>query len=655
MATSHQPKRKLAQSELDDLVLLDTISEQRILTVLKNRYSGDSIYTCIGPVLIAINPYRTIPSLYTEAVIRTYRGKKYFEMPPHPYAVTDEAYSALLSHHENQCIIISGESGSGKTETSKIIMQYVSSVSGRGTEVQRVKDRMLSSNPILEGFGNAKTINNNNSSRFGKYMVLHFDYGGDPVGGHVSNYLLEKSRVVGPAVNERNFHVFYQLTAGASQQDRTALYIESPSYYRYLNGTGCLTVDGINDAADWREMSEAFATVGLPDDERREIMRTLSLVLWLGNLTFEETAQEESFPKDQGVVDIIAHLMQISSADVTAGLCVRTITAGTEVFKKPCTLKEAEFNRDTMAKALYSRLFDYLVAKINESIQPPAYEGNVIGVLDIFGFEIFQHNSFEQLCINFVNEKLQQIFIELTLKTEQEEYKAEGIPWTDVPYYNNKPVCDLIEGMPGILSLLDDTCSTNKTDQNFAFAMGQLFAQNECVTCGATDFLVRHYAGEVRYDANGFVVKNKDTLFDDIIMCLQKSPQGFVQYQGWAALDVAGRAKKRPPTVSRVFRDQVKALTTALMSCVPHYIRCIKPNMTKQPNTFDTPMIQRQVQYLGLLENVRVRRAGYAYRSTFERFARRYGVLCPSLVGVRTGTSAEDDKKHVLALTGHLK
>lgn len=631
------------------------MKEDRILACLKNRYLSDSIYTNIGPVLVAINPFKSIPSLYTEARIREYRGRKYFEMPPHPYALTDETWTNITSYHENQCVIISGESGSGKTETSKIIMQYISSVSGKGQEVQRVKDRMLSSNPILEGFGNAKTVNNNNSSRFGKYMEILFDYGGDPIGGRVSNYLLEKSRVVGPAMSERNFHVFYQLTLGASQQDRSSLYIEGTDYYRYLNSSNCTQVQGINDSADWKEMCESFTTVGLSDTERVEIMRALSIILWLGNLDFVEDGNETSAPSDPQVVAIIAHLLQVHPDVVAQGLCIRTIVTGSgnslEVFKKPCRRADAEFNRDTLAKAMYSKLFDYLVGRINESIAVASFEGAMIGVLDIFGFEIFESNSFEQLCINFVNERLQQIFIELTLKTEQEEYKAEGIPWTDIDYYNNKPVCDLIEGRPGILSLLDDTCATNKTEVAWVHTMSQFFAQNQCISCGNEDFIVRHYAGEVRYNANSFVVKNKDTLFDDLIATLQQSPCAFVDLHGWRKIDTSLSQKARPPTVGKVFREQVKALMGALTACVPHYIRCIKPNHEKSPNNFNMNMIQRQVQYLGLLENVRVRRAGYAYRSTFDRFVKRYGVLSDDLI---TQMAHLDERTKTVKLCNHI-
>jgi myosin-1 len=618
------------------------------MSVLKNRYKDDDIYTNIGPVLIAINPFKTLKQLYTEARIREYRGKKYFEVPPHPYSLIDDAYTSMITYHENQCIIISGESGSGKTETAKIILNYISSITGKGTGVQLVKDRMLSSNPILESFGNAKTLNNNNSSRFGKYMILNFDYGGEPTGGSVQQYLLEKSRVVGPALNERNFHIFYQVTTSLTPEQKSTFYLEGPQYYRYLSQSNCFTVDGINDQQEWADVVGAMKIIGMNEAERDDIIRVLSVVLWLGNVDFTENNKEESSTVDQQVVDIIAHLLGVSRDVVNAGLCIRTITAGAknEIFKKPCRREEAEFNRDTLAKAMYSKVFDYLVNKINLSILPPQGESNIIGILDIFGFEIFKNNSFEQLCINYVNEKLQQIFIELTLKTEQEEYKNEGIKWTPIPYFDNKPLCDLIESRPGILSLLDDTCATNKDERSFVHTMQQMLTQkSNRLATNDLSFTIHHYAGHVTYDATGFTIKNKDTLFSDLVVILQHSPYGFSQDHGWKAIDTNPGQSARPPTVGKVFNQQVQSLMKALMSCVPHYVRCIKPNHQKSPNNFDTDLIQRQVQYLGLLENVRVRCAGFAYRATFERFAKRYGVLSEEVV--TSGRNLDDRSKVV--------
>jgi myosin-1 len=308
-------------------------------------------------------------------------------------------------------------------------MQYISGVSGKSVEVVKVKERMLSSNPILEGFGNAKTVNNNNSSRFGKYMEILFDYGGDPVGGRVTNYLLEKSRVVGPSQSERNFHVFYQICCGASASERQNYCIENPDYFYYLSCSGCYSVPGINDVEEWRDTCQAFTTVGITEAERQEVIRAIAVCLWLGNLAFTEKKPEVAEVQDRAVLDIAAGLLGVQSPALEHALCTRAIQTGVgakaEKFTKPNTAAGADFSRDTLAKAIYTRLFDWLVLRINQSIRRDNFQGIQIGVLDIYGFEIFTLNSFEQLCINFVNEKLQQIFIQLTLKAEQEEYAAE--------------------------------------------------------------------------------------------------------------------------------------------------------------------------------------------------------------------------------------
>jgi myosin-1 len=490
---------------------------------------------------------------------------------------------------------------------------------------------MLASNPVLEAFGNAKTVNNNNSSRFGKYMVILFDTRGDPVGGNVTNYLLEKSRVVGPSNNERNFHIFYQICAGMNDSQRNQFQVYSPDYYYYLFRSNCYEADGINDAQDFKETVEGMQQIGFSQEEINETFRLVSAILWLGNITFQEDASENSKIADPQVVDVIAGLLKIPAQSITKALCFRQIQTGTgkktEVFSKPNNKVNAELTRDTLAKALYSRMFDWIVEKVNLSIRKPDHAGTLIGVLDIYGFEIFQFNSFEQICINFVNEKLQQIFIELTLKSEQEEYKNEGIPWSPVQYFDNKPCVSLIEEKPGVLTICDDACNTSKTDQMFIADLSNFFSGNRFIQCGNKDFSITHYAGRVRYEAEGFLEKNKDILFDDLIEMIQKSPNRFVKDHGWSSIVIEQGQKKRPPTVGSTFKKQVNSLVQALTSCVPHYIRCIKPNQTKKPNDFDSSYTKNQVTYLGLLENVRVRRAGYASRLTFERFVERYALL----------------------------
>ncbi len=612
--------------------MMDKIDEATILKNLENRYAINHIYTNIGPVLIAINPFKLYPELYTQQNLDEYRGKKHYEVAPHVYCLADDAYSNMVNYRENHCVIISGESGAGKTETSKIFMQYVSSVSGNSADVVRVKDRMLQSNPVLEAFGNAKTVNNNNSSRFGKYMEILFDYGGDPVGGRVTNYLLEKSRVVTPSEGERNFHVFYQYCKCASPQQKQQYSLQDPSYYVYLNQTGCYDVDGINDQKEYNEVQQAMAALEFNASEIESVAQCISVILWVGNLTFTQDDGEAAHVQDPQVLQVLGALLQVDAAAIEKALCERKIQAGRgEVFQKPNNKANAEFTRDTLAKAMYSKLFDWLVLKINKAIANPGWDGILIGVLDIYGFEIFQYNSFEQLCINFVNEKLQQIFIQLTLKAEQEEYVAEGIPWKEIEYYDNKPLCELIENKPGLLSVCDDCCNTSRTDEMFSCDLGANFASNTAIACGNMQFTIRHFAGDVTYQVGGFLTKNKDQLFDDLVSLLQLSPAPLAEYCGWKAIVVSSGQKRKPPTVGMQFKKQVAVLMSSLMACVPHYIRCIKPNNTKRPNDWDKKNVVRQVKYLGLLENVRVRRAGYATRSTFVLFVQRYRCLVPNM------------------------
>uniref|UniRef100_A0A8C4F0N4 Osteoclast-stimulating factor 1 n=1 Tax=Dicentrarchus labrax TaxID=13489 RepID=A0A8C4F0N4_DICLA len=430
-------------------------------------------------------------------------------------------------------------------------MGYISKVSGGGSKVQHVKDIILQSNPLLEAFGNAKTVRNNNSSRFGKYFEIQFSRGGEPDGGKISNFLLEKSRVVSQNESERNFHIYYQLIEGANAQQKEGLGIMTPDYYYYLNQSGTYKVDGTNDSKDFQE---TMVAMGVMLHKFRPFIRKMDSK-WGG---------------------------KSESINVTLNQ------------------EQATYTRDALAKALYARVFDFLVESINKAIQKP-HEEFSIGVLDIYGFEIFQKNGFEQFCINFVNEKLQQIFIELTLKAEQEEYVQEGIKWTPIEYFNNKIVCDLIENKlnpPGIMSVLDDVCATmhakgDGADGTLLQKLQAAVGTHEHFNSWNSGFVVHHYAGKVSYDINGFCERNRDVLFPDLIELMQSTND----------------------------------LVNTLMKCTPHYIRCIKPNETKRPKDWEESRARHQVEYLGLRENIRVRRAGFAYRRAFNKFLMRYAIL----------------------------
>ncbi|KAG7474180.1 unconventional myosin-Ie-like [Solea senegalensis] len=544
-------------------------------------------------------------------------------------------YRNMMIDSENQCVIISGESGAGKTVAAKFIMSYVSKVSGGGDKVQHVKDIILQSNPLLEAFGNAKTVRNNNSSRFGKYFEIQFSRGGAPDGGKISNFLLEKSRVVSQNSGERNFHIYYQLLEGATAEQRENLGVTTPDYYSYLNQSGTFTVEDIDDKKEFTDTMAAMSVVGLTVEDQDSVLQIIAGILHLGNINFREE-NNYAVVESQDFLAFPAFLLGIPQDGVCSKLTSRVMDSKwggkSESISVTLNTEQASFTRDALSKALYARLFDFLVHSINKAMQKDQEEFN-IGVLDIYGFEIFQKNGFEQFCINFVNEKLQQIFIELTLKAEQDEYVQEGIKWTPIEYFNNKVVCDLIESKlnpVGIMSILDDVCATmhakgEGADQTLLQKLQGQMDGHEHFSSWNRGFVVHHYAGKVSYDVSGFCERNRDVLFNDIIELMQSSEFPFIRALFPENLEAEKRG--RPSTASSKIKKQANTLVQTLMKCTPHYIRCIKPNETKRPRDWEENRVRHQVEYLGLRENIRVRRAGYAYRRVFNKFLQRYAIL----------------------------
>nr|XP_039262596.1 unconventional myosin-Ie-like isoform X1 [Styela clava] len=629
----HWQSHNVKQSGVDDMVLLTKITDSAIVDNLKKRYMDDQIFTYIGPVLVSVNPFKQMP-YFTDKEVELYQGAALYENPPHIYALADDMYRNMLIDSENQCVIISGESGAGKTVAAKFIMSYISKVSGGGARVQRVKDIILQSNPLLEAFGNAKTVRNNNSSRFGKYFEIQFSRGGEPDGGNISNFLLEKSRVVTQNQNERNFHIFYQLLSGASAEQKESLGIATPDYYYYLNQSGCYTVDEMNDSKDFQETMEAMGVIGLTPDDQYSVLQLVASVLHLGNISFAESGNYAAV-ENEDFLAYPAFLLGIEQAALRTKLTSRVMDSKwggkSETIDVTLNVEQANYTRDALAKALHSRLFDFLVNAVNIAIRKDYVEFN-IGVLDIYGFEIFQRNGFEQFCINFVNEKLQQIFIELTLKAEQEEYVQEGIHWRPIEYFNNKIVCDLVESKspPGVMCVLDDTCATmhavsEGADQKFLGKLVGAVGSHEHFQQFSAGFVIHHYAGKVSYDVDGFCEKNRDVLFKDLIELMQQSEYDFIR--NLFPDDTSVRS--RPSTAGSKIKTQCNKLVATLMKCVPHYIRCIKPNETKRAHDWEEKRVTHQVEYLGLKENVRVRRAGFAYRRPFIKFLNRYAILTP--------------------------
>uniref|UniRef100_A0A667Z2E5 Myosin Ic, paralog b n=2 Tax=Myripristis murdjan TaxID=586833 RepID=A0A667Z2E5_9TELE len=626
---------------VQDFVLLENhTSEAAFIENLRKRFKENLIYTYIGSVLVSVNPYKDL-EIYTKNHMERYRGVNFYEVSPHLYAVSDNSYRSMRTERKDQCILISGESGAGKTEASKKILQYYAVTCPASEHVQTIKDRLLQSNPVLEAFGNAKTLRNDNSSRFGKYMDIQFDFKGAPVGGHIINYLLEKSRVVHQNHGERNFHIFYQLIEGGEEDLLRRLGLErNPQQYQYLVKGNCPKVSSINDRSDWKVVRKALTVIGFSEDEV-EVRTNIAAACMTPTFHF--------FVRDEtrihvDVLVVLFQLLGVNGTVLTEALTHKKIIAKGEELMSPLNLEQASSARDALSKAVYGRTFTWLVNKINASLAytDDSYKNwSVIGLLDIYGFEVFQNNSFEQFCINYCNEKLQQLFIELTLKSEQEEYEAEGITWEPVQYFNNKIICDLVEEkFKGIISILDEECLRpgDASDITFLekledtvgghphFVTHKLADGKTRKVMGRDEFRLLHYAGEVNYNVNGFLDKNNDLLFRNLkeVMCMSENK---ILNQCFDREELTD--KKRPDTAATQFKASLAKLMEILMSKEPSYIRCIKPNDSKQAGRFDEVLIRHQVKYLGLMENLRVRRAGFAYRRRYEVFLQRYKSLCP--------------------------
>nr|XP_033794871.1 unconventional myosin-Ia isoform X3 [Geotrypetes seraphini] len=601
-----------------DMVLLDPLSEDSMIKNLKTRFNQNEIYTYIGNVVISINPYKPLP-IYTLEKVEEYRNCNFYELKPHIYAIADEAYQSLRDRDRDQCILITGESGAGKTEASKLVMSYVAAVCGKGKEVNKVKEQLLQSNPVLEAFGNAKTIRNDNSSRFGKYMDIEFDFKGEPMGGVISNYLLEKSRVVKHVKGERNFHIFYQLLAGGSEELLKSLkLVQGCSKYDYLNKDP-QSLEGMEDADKFQTVKNAMEIIGFSDVEVTSVLQIVAVVLKLGSIQLSNQTQangmDSCYVTETKVLQEICQLISLDAGILENALCFRTVEAKKEK----------------------------VVTGLNVSQVTNILEKKVMGVLDIYGFEIFENNSFEQFIINYCNEKLQQVFIEMTLKEEQEEYVREGIKWTPVTFFNNAIICNLIEdSRQGILSMLDDEClrpgqvsdATFLAKLNLAFTshkhfekhVNQTTSKQKTIPTLSQCFSIQHYAGQVTYNTTGFVDKNNDLLFRDLSQAMWKAKHKMLSSL-FPEGDPQKVSLKRPPTAGSQFKASISTLMKNLYAKNPSYIRCLKPNNAKTPSLFENNLVQAQVMYLGLLENVRVRRAGYAYRQLYEPCLERYKML----------------------------
>ncbi|ELK31456.1 Myosin-Ih [Myotis davidii] len=620
---------------VQDFVLLDAhTSESAFLDNLRKRFRENLIYvtyplsqlfsscggslpafaalsiTYIGTLLVSVNPYQEL-GIYTLSQMELYQGVNFFELPPHVYAIADNAYRMMCSELTNHLILISGESGAGKTEASKKILQYFAMTCPMTDSLEIARDRLLLSNPVLEAFGNAKTLRNDNSSRFGKYMDIQFDFKGIPIGGHIIGYLIEKSRVVYQNHGERNFHIFYQLLEGGEEQLLAYLGLErDPQLYRYLAQAHGASESSMNDRNDWKTVSNAFAVIDFTEDDLENLFGIIASILHLGNVCFRENHQGCATIPVINEIKWIAKLLGVQPSALLEALTHRKIEAQTEEVICPLTLENSVYARDAMAKAVYGRTFTWLVNKINSSLVNKEFtKKTVIGLLDIYGFEVFDKNG------------------------------GEG--WEPIQYFNNKIICDLVEERhKGIISILDEECIRpgpasdlsflekleEKVGKHAHFQTRKLAGPNGRKRIGWMEFRLFHYAGEVTYCTKGFLEKNSDLLYRHLKEVLCRSRNGILK-ECFLAAELENR--RRSPTVGTQFKTSLSSLLEILISKEPSYIRCIKPNERKEPSKFDDFLIRHQIKYLGLMEHLRVRRAGFAYRRKYEHFLQRYKSLCP--------------------------
>uniref|UniRef100_A0AAY4D5H0 Unconventional myosin-Va n=1 Tax=Denticeps clupeoides TaxID=299321 RepID=A0AAY4D5H0_9TELE len=639
----------------NDLTALSYLHEPAVLHNLKVRFIDSKlIYTYCGIVLVAINPYETLP-IYGADIINAYSGQNMGDMDPHIFAVAEEAYKQMARDERNQSIIVSGESGAGKTVSAKYAMRYFATVSGSASEAN-VEEKVLASNPIMEAIGNAKTTRNDNSSRFGKYIEIGFDKRYHIIGANMRTYLLEKSRVVFQADDERNYHIFYQLCAASRFPELKALKLGSANDFHYTKQGRNPAIDGVDDAKEMSTTRQAFTLLGINESYQMGLFQVLAAILHLGNVEVKDRDADSSIiPPNNGHLLTFCELMGVTYQDMSHWLCHKKLKTTSETYIKPVPKLQAINARDALAKHIYAKLFNWIVDHVNKALHTTVKQHSFIGVLDIYGFETFEINSFEQFCINYANEKLQQQFNMHVFKLEQEEYMKEQIPWTLIDFYDNQPCINLIEAKMGVLDLLDEECKMPKgSDDSWA----QKLYNTHLKTCALFEkprmsnkaFIIQHFADKVEYQCEGFLEKNKDTVNEEQIRVLKASkfdllvelfqdeekatsPTGAPTGKR-TVLSVKpdksrqGQAsKEHKKTVGLQFRNSLQLLMETLNATTPHYVRCIKPNDYKHAFTFDPKRAVQQLRACGVLETIRISAAGFPSRWTYQEFFSRYRVL----------------------------
>ncbi|XP_056263844.1 unconventional myosin-XIX isoform X3 [Pseudoliparis swirei] len=628
----------------DDLTKVNPVTPSTVLKCLQARYNLKVFYTHAGCTLVALNPFQPIPDLYTLDVMKEYHSAAQpQEFKPHIFIVAEGAYRNVQGQLEpvNQSLVVSGESGAGKTWTSRCLMKYYATVAASSSvvksqdTVERIERRVLDSNPIMEAFGNACTLRNNNSSRFGKYIQLQLDRCQLLVGASVQTYLLEKTRVACQLANERNFHIFYKMMKGATDEQRKEWKMPCGQCFVWLPNSEKTVEEDC-----FHETVEAMVHLGINTERQSQIFRILAGILQLGNVNFySSTDESQPCSLDEQSKDFsqrAAELLCVPAEELQMCLRVRTLKAGKQSVLKPCSQAECSMRRDCLAKVIYAQLFDWLVTFINNSIcADKSTWCNFIGVLDVYGFECFQNNNLEQLCINYANEKLQQHFVSHYLRAQQEEYVSEGLEWSFVKYRDNQSCLDLLEGSPvGVFSLLNEESRLNRVSdaKTLRVRLEKELWENANISWDKFSkephFTVAHYAGKVHYQIQGMVEKNKDPVPPELTSLLQKSDNPLL-HQIFTDKETENPTTKglSKVTVFSKFKNSLESLMKILHTTTPHYTRCIKPNPDCKPLTFKKEEVIMQLEACGIVETIHISAAGFPIRIPFEGFMQRYGLI----------------------------
>ena len=677
------------EGRVPNLVDLDEMGEGAVIHALRTRYAADDIYTNIGSILVSINPYKLLPIYSTSTIAKYPPSSSSHLSPPHVFQIASTAYHQLMTQHEDQAVIISGESGAGKTEATKTVLSYLSEITQRSSNSAQTaqpdtdgeasssstQQQILLSNPILESFGNSKTLRNNNSSRFGKYMQIHISLRtGGIVSAKIYNYLLEKSRVTRVTANERNYHVFYQLLCGLEAGEKAKYGLLDVKDYQYLSQSQCYSIDGVNDGQLWHVTHDAMQQLQFSETEISSIIAILAAILQLGNLTYTDTRvnnMDSTTCATNDTLELVARNLKLTTAELDKALRFRSVTIRGETSMIPLNKAETIDNRDALAKALYDRLFNWIVERLNKTLYKEAADDariKSIGILDIFGFEVFDVNLFEQFCINYANEKLQQHFNTHIFAMEMQLYADEGIDAASVAFCDNVGCVELIEGRAGIIRQLEEeTMLPQGSDKSLVEKMHNKYCHDkkagrhryyDIIKKSPNIFVVKHYAGDVQYDSDGMLAKSKDKLHDLLDTTVRGSQQDVIvdmwdilekndllRQRELAALQAeqddkngvrSGTGKTMQMTMTRKklsslgtqFSQQLQLLMTTLNACQPHFIRCVKPNTLKKAGTFDSRMVLTQLSYAGLFEAIKVRKSGFSYRKVYHNFLKEYRVLC---------------------------